>query len=291
VIPAATSTPVGFRADFARLARSQSRRYVGRFRAARAYPGRSAVHALRTATRRLLALLLLIEAGLAAAGDPELERLLRRPFKACGKVRDLQVMTRSVRVSRIRHPEVAPFLRHLEQRLARQRRRLLERLAEAHPRRLERAFRDLAARIEAGPLPTARPDPLAALLARELARTRQAAEAASRAGSASDVASIHRARLAIKCHRYQAELLRRMHAPFAAPGIEQLRRFQAALGAIADDTALLESLDAYATAHPKAGVKLARYRLRIERGRQRRIARYLPTLVRRARSSASRRRS
>jgi CHAD domain-containing protein len=282
---------VALRADFARLIRSQSRRYQKRFRAARAYPGQSAVHALRTATRRLLALLLLIEAGLAAAGDPELERLLRRPFKACGKVRDLQVMSRRVRASRIRYPQVAPFLRHLEQRLARQRRRLRERLAEAHPRRLERAFGDFAARIESGPLTPARPDPLGVLLERELARTRHAAEAASKAGSAADVASIHRARLAIKCHRYQAELLRRLHAPFASQGIEQLRRFQAALGAIADDTALLASLDAYATLHPKAGAKLARYRLRIERARQRRIGRYLPTLVRRARSSASRRRS
>jgi len=126
----------------------------------------------------MLALLLLIDASQPGAARRELESELRRAFKASGKLRDLQVVSRSVSACQIRYPEVTPFLRHLERLLARQQRHLMKRLRVAHPRRIERAFRCIAAGIASSAPPAGRRDPLTSRLARELARSRQAARAA-----------------------------------------------------------------------------------------------------------------
>ena len=65
----------------------------------------------------------------------------------------------------------------------------------------------------------------------------------------------------------------------AAASIAQLRSFQTALGGITDRTTLLRAIDAFAREHPREGARLATFRRRIDRERQRLMARYLPELV------------
>jgi CHAD domain-containing protein len=270
------------RGALARITRSQALLYLRLIAAARADPTTSNVHALRATTRRVQALLSLLGAIESVAQRRKFSNTLRGPFKACGRVRDLQVMRRSLRTRLISHPELAPLLKHLEQRLRRERRRLGKQLADAHPRRIERRLRKLAVAIENASPPPGRRDRTAILLRSELERSRHSALSAANAATASDADSLHEARLAFKHYRYQIELCKPLSLRFTSPDIRQLRRFQDALGGITDRQIMLRSIDAYMRAHPKAGRRLLPYRAQTEHARQRLIERYLPRIRQRA---------
>jgi CHAD domain-containing protein len=269
------------RGALARIARSLALLYLRLIAAVRTDPTTSNVHALRSTTRRVQALLSLLGAIEPVARRRKLNTTLRDPFKACGRVRDLQVTRRSLRTDLISHPELAPLLKHLEQRLRKERRRLVGQLADAHPRRIERRLRKLALEVET-PLPRGRGDRTAIQLRSELERSRRSALSTARAATASDADSLHKARLAFKHYRYQVELCRPLALPYASPDIRRLRRLQDALGGITDRQIMLRTIDAYMNAHPKAGRRLLPYRAQVEQARQRLIERDLPRISQRA---------
>jgi len=267
---------------------AESRHYRKSFRAARTEASPGHVHDLRTATRRVRAALSLAAALHPQAKLHELQAELRGPFKACGRLRDLQLMKRVVGRQRGRHQELGALFMHVAALLEQQRRRLGRRLANGHPRRLERRLRGLAAEVE-----DAAPNRAAGAkqsLVRALKRSERDMVARQRLATAADPVSLHRARLAFKARRYQLELVRPVLSPLAADmQIRRLRRLQAALGAITDRTALLRVIDEFAGVDLPSRAALRAFRQRIEGERQRLIARYLPEIApaRRARSSAS----
>ncbi len=251
-----------------RLLRAESRNYLRRLLAARARPQRAPVHALRVATRRLQALLGLLQPICAGARDPELERTLRAIFESCGRLRDLQVMRRSVAAAADRYPQAAPFLAHIDRRRAKARRRLQQRLATAHPRRLRRQLDALAVAIAAALATPAARARAASLLAQQLARTRRAAQRARRGIGSAAAQPLHRARIALKSRRYEAELLRSLGIGARAADARQLQRRQDALGAITDCDRLLERLQAYCRKHPAASRALAPFGAAVRRQRR-----------------------
>jgi hypothetical protein len=67
-----------------RLVSDQSEHYVRTVADARKRPSRAAVHALRVATRRLLAMRELLRFVDPSARNGKLERYLSNPFRPCG---------------------------------------------------------------------------------------------------------------------------------------------------------------------------------------------------------------
>lgn len=271
---------------FAQVIRAQSRRYLKSFKAVRRNASTAHVHALRTATRRVLAALSLTAAIYPQGSHRKLEAALQGPFKSCGHLRDLQLMKRVVSSFRRRHPEVAQLLAYIGRLLEKQQQRLTRRLARAHPRRMEHTLQKLAARIEAGSKASVRGRSTTQLLTRELERSRRSMETLRRHATASNADSLHRARLAFKAHRYQLELVKPLLAPFPASHIRQLRQFQTALGAITDRTTLLRAIDDFREKNPRSAGDILPYRERIERERRRLIGRYLPEIARSGRATS-----
>jgi len=277
----------------ARVADAETRRYLECLRAVRRKASVSRVHALRTATRRLLALVALSAALDPKGGYRKLRAALLPPFKAAGRVRDLQLMQRVVGRYGRRHPEAEPLQSHLRGRLDKQQQRLARRVAGGRERRISRRLRALRDRAQT---PAATPGSAAvarARLRRELERTRRTMHARSRSVATHDAASVHRARLAFKEHRYQLELTGALFRSAPSAPLHRLRQFQSALGAITDRTVLLQLIDAFVRRRPRRAASLDSYRRRIERERSALAARHLAELVaaRRARSRASSRRS
>ena len=251
-----------------RLLQAQSRNYLRCLLAARARPQRAPVHALRVATRRLQALLGLLRPICADARDPEFERTLQQIFKSCGRLRDLQVMRRTIAAAAGRYPDTAPFLAHIDRRLAKARGRLEQRLAVAHPRRLRRQSGALTMALATALATPAARARAAARLARQLERARGAAQGARHGLGATDPTSLHRARIVLKSCRYEAELLRSLGLGVRAAEVRQLQRHQDALGAITDRDRLLERLQAFTRKHPEARRGLGPFGAAIRRERR-----------------------
>lgn len=258
-----------------RLVLEQSECYVRALVAARKRPRRAAVHAVRVATRRLLAMRELLRFVDPGAGTGRLELYLGEPFRPCGRLRDLQVIQRRVRMLLPRFPEAQKFLQALERRERKARDRAARALDGAHPRRIARLLASLASRLDE--LTTDRAGRNRAMRRVELrirAAHRAAKEARARAKSG-DPDLIHRARLALKSHRYMVELAESLGLHFVASEVESLSRLQAEMGEITDRTMLLHALDAHRDKHPRAGARLAHLRAYIERERNKLISRYL----------------
>jgi CHAD domain-containing protein len=102
------------------------------------------IHELRIATRRMLALVA-FAAALAPSGKWRvLERELRRPFKACARLRDLQATRAQLRKMRGRGAVLQLMLAEMNEAVRRHRRRTAEHLAAARPRRTCRKIIRLA---------------------------------------------------------------------------------------------------------------------------------------------------
>ena len=258
-----------------RLVLEQSEQYVRAVVDARKRPRRAAVHAVRVATRRLLAMRDLLQFVHSGAGNRALELYLDEPFRSCGRLRDLQVMQRRLRLLLPRFPEAAQFLGVLERRERKARVRAARALDAAHPRRVARLLAGLAAQLDEVTADRAGRDrEMRRVESRIRAAHRAAIKARARARSG-DPDLIHRARLALKSHRYMVALAESLGLHFVASEVEGLSRVQAEMGEITDRTMLLHALDAHRDKHPRAGTRLARLRAYVERERGRLISRYL----------------
>jgi CHAD domain-containing protein len=258
-----------------RLVSEQSEHYVRAVAAARKRPGRAAVHVLRVATRRLLAMRELVRFAGPSACDGTLERYLSEPFRPCGRLRDLQVIQRRVRALLPRFPEAQQFLRALKQRERKAKARAARALDEAHPRRVARLLARLVTKIDEVTADRAGRNRAIRLVALQIGAARRAAKAAHARAKTGDPDLIHHARLALKAHRYMVELAESLGLHFVASEVEGLSRLQAEMGEITDRTMLLHALDAYRDEHPRAGARMALVRATVARERTRLIARYL----------------
>ncbi|MDE2252390.1 MAG: CHAD domain-containing protein [Gammaproteobacteria bacterium] len=251
--------------------RAESDGYECALRAARS--GRQGdVHALRIATRRMLALVE-FAAALAPSGKwPALVRELRRPFRRCARLRDLQTMR--ARLRRMRDAGAAPraalqaMLDSLDDSLRRRRDRTIAQLAAARPRRTCRRIMQLAAARLA-------PDPSAVAVRACLDRSRQAVRAACRRMCKGGMKALHRARVAIKACRYQFELAPALGARVRPAELRVLRSLQKQLGAITDLELLRRETKQSARRHPGRRRALGQIRRRIGRESEQRRARVL----------------
>lgn len=260
-----------------RLVLEQSELYVRALVAARKRQRRAAVHAVRVATRRLLAMRELLRFVDPDAGNGRLELYLGEPFRPCGQLRDLQVIQRRIRMLLPRFPEGKKFLRALGRQERKAKARAARALDEAHPRRIARLLASLASRLDELTTDRVGRDRAMRRVALRVRTANRAAKEARIRAKTGDPDLIHVARLALKSHRYMAELAKSLGVYFVSTEVESLSRLQATMGEITDRTMLLHALDSYRGKHPRAGSRLAHLRAFIERERGRLISRYLAT--------------
>lgn len=201
----------------------------------------AAVHELRVETRRVLALLDLLEALHFEDSLKKLRKTFKRRLDAFDALRDTQVQLRLLKPLWRDYPEA----RELRSRLRGHEKRLVSKLARkigatkyGRPsrrlRQIQRALRDC---LDA---PThATSDALASAVLQE-AFDRVAA--LRRQVRPSDTATIHRARVAFKRFRYMSELLRPLLPAITAARLNRMREYQAMAGDIQDLEVLLARL-------------------------------------------------
>lgn len=237
--------------------------YLVAVRAARRRAGRRAIHQLRIVTRRVLALREVLQAIDPTPADERLESHLQRPFRRCGRLRDLQLMAQRLNTLA---PQTAAG-RHLRRVVKRRERRARERteraLANAHPRRVATML-NAAARRAGTRLLDRR---ARAVGLRAISRCVQQAEddllAARLRATGGEATAIHRARIALKQCRYLLELVAPLGLTPTPGEYDQLRRLQQALGALTDCSTMLRILARYADAHPAEAQRLGPLRREI----------------------------
>jgi len=206
-------------------------------RTCRKRPTPARVHALRVATRRLLAPVALVEVVDETNGKA-LRKALRRLMKVTGKARDAQVQLRRVETLLPQHPELRPFSRHLKKKARRAARRVGSRLSQDKVEGLlNRQVQALAERSSESTLEK--------MLRRALRSTMTGVPRSLKAGSP-NAKSFHRGRLAVKEARYLAETLRPLFKPDRGRWMQDLRRRQQLTGRIHDLQNLVTRLGRYA---------------------------------------------
>jgi CHAD domain-containing protein len=265
------ASPAALPRHLAACVKAQRRHYRKRLERCQRKFSESAVHQLRIQTRRLLALLELLQA--LHVGDSL--RRTRKAFKnrldAFDELRDTHVQLLLLKALRTDFPE----LRELDARLRRREGKLVGALRHgikaARQARLEKRLKALEKSLRKLPAPPARRN--AAALAEAFA----AVVALRRRIHRRDPRTIHRTRVAFKRYRYMAELLR----PFL-PGVTpelmlRMRRYQARMGDVQDVEVLLAGL-ALADKKGRLAPGLARrLRLALRQRRARLVDDYLQT--------------
>jgi len=220
---------------------------------------------------------------LSSAKRRKVEVALDGPFKACGRVRDLQLIEAAVSAERSNDADITALRRSIGRRLRKKKHRLERLLARDHPRRIKRPLLTLAAEICGKSANPRQRDQVAATLFHNMERCIRNDDGASLRGVTPD--SIHKTRKTLRAYRYQLALALRLGVPISADRLRKLTRVQAALGTINDRSILLSMLNRFIKRRPQAD-SLQRYRFCIEKQCDRLIQRQLP-----ARATAGRVRS
>lgn len=198
-------------------------------------PGDEAVHDLRVAIRRLVALVELLRELLPGTRLGKVRRDLKRQFRELGSLRDTQVMHDTLAREFQRPLVLARLLPWLGARVSRCRRRVSRDLRRVRTGRTVRRLRAVGKRLQAGE--ALRDDPLQAL-DRQFAVV--AGEAALVDGNRPD--TIHRLRIAFKRFRYRVEILHPLVLGYPRARLDAMDAFQTLMGAVQDATVLRQTL-------------------------------------------------
>ena len=236
--------PVALSHHLAGRVRATRRRYRKRLARCQEAFSEKAVHDLRVETRRVLALVGLLETLHFKDGLNRLSRLFKKRLDSFDDLRDTQVQLRLLKPLWRQFPEAREFrtqLRQHEQRLITGHAREIKSVGHARPNRklkeLQKVLRKRAGRkgrdssesLVLSALQAAF-DQVVALRANVFRR---------------DVAAIHRMRVAFKRYRYMSELLQPFQPWLTTARCRRMRIYQAMAGEIQDIVVLLERLDHY----------------------------------------------
>lgn len=201
-----------------------------------------AVHDLRIAVRRLLALIALLRVVVPHAHLEKLRVVCKKQLDSLDGLRDTQVLLLEIAQTNEQLPELAPLRTHLQKR-----EKVLLAAAKRQVRRFKIARRQtLGAR--ASLTKVKRADLIPALLkvvddAYLVVCQRQAQV------DPAQPPTIHRVRIAFKKFRYMLEIIHPVVPNFPAAQLDKLRDYQTAMGAIQDVEVLLRVVTDFSTRH------------------------------------------
>jgi CHAD domain-containing protein len=255
--------------------KSAWRSYRRAFKRCQGKLSRGTVHQLRLETRRLLALVDLFDPLMAEDAAGKVSRLFKPPFKASGRLRDVQVMLCDVERRLRRFPDAKRFKKELlrrEKRLGRQLERELQRTRlKPLKNRMDALRKELRGTVKKA---DGRHRAWVCLF-RGMDRAFANVMARRRGIAPMHPQAIHRTRIVFKKFRYMVEQLRLLVPGLAGGSSGRLRGHQKLMGDIQDCETLLAALDKFMRKEKAEGRRLRKFRAAVKRDHDRFMARYL----------------
>jgi CHAD domain-containing protein len=251
------------------------RKYRKAFDRCRRKFSEDSVHQLRVETRRLLALLDLLDRLVSGKEHDALRRLLKALFDSSASLRDTQVQWLFVQKHRRRFPEaelLSDVLTRRKNRLVKKLKKKLHRSGEKETKKLASALRGKfdGALLEAG-LRARGP----AIILRHADATFARVVGLRRRIDPARAETIHRTRVAFKKFRYLVELLQPLLPGVSRRKLKVMHDYQNLMGEIQDLEILQETLDKYVGKKAELVPSLQSFRQEIERQHAALVARYL----------------
>ncbi|WKJ91572.1 CHAD domain-containing protein [Methylomonas montana] len=227
------------------------RKYRKRLKACRQTANEDNVHELRVSTRRLLALIELLQALQPQPALRRIRKTLKNQLDGFDELRDTQVMLFEIAKTMPALPELEPFLAHLhrrEQQLLAESQSLV---AGLYQPKLRRKIVKIGNRFKAR---TADTDLHAALLA---AIDKVYADTINRYQviDPRDLASIHHLRIAVKKLRYLLISVQAIITDLPEDHSKHLQRYLTRMGDIQNATVLLQTLEIFFLAAVPPAIK------------------------------------
>jgi len=250
-------------------------RYRRQYKRCQKHCSEKSVHQLRVETRRVLALLDLLEVALPSSALDFARKGLKSLFKKFSKLRDTHVQGNAVHQHLPLFPEAAPF----NSWLAKQEKRLVDRASTEIKRAKLRKVKKAIETVQTDLLDLTRRGSESDLAAKKLiaaaAQAYQEAHTLKVRIDPADSQTIHRTRVAFKNFRYTVELLRPV-LPGATPGrLKAMQAYQTLMGRVQDVEVLTATFDRFCKRHPKKTRTIQIYRHHLECERAARISDYL----------------
>jgi CHAD domain-containing protein len=249
---------------------SARRRYRKRLARCQKKFSENAVHDLRTETRRILALLDLLEALRFGESFAKLRKTFKKRLDAFDDLRDTHVQRVLLKPMWKTFPEAKEFKKHLRKCEKQLECEMSRHIKAAKCGRLNRCLKDTEKSLRqcASNPPTggsARQSQLLLSIAfrRVLVLRRQIRRGVPK--------TIHRLRIAFKRFRYTAELLQPFLPHFTPQRLERMKDFQDAAGNIQDVAVLLERIDKDIKHGEINGTCVKKLRRELQRSEQRAI--------------------
>jgi CHAD domain-containing protein len=228
-----------------RLLKKMWKDYLKSFRRCRTKFSKDSVHRLRVESRRLLAVLNLLETLLDQTSVAQPRRLLKKSLRGLGKLRDTQVQLLDIGNNLRSFPGVKGFYKALGQRERRLVRQVGARLCRTRLRKIKTnmaAMRKEARCVLANPTHELRHrEALARALNQALVRVTVLHSQCR----ADNLKTFHRLRVALKEFRYTIELLQPLLPGGIKEELKMLRETHDRLGAIQDACVLVAVLEKF----------------------------------------------
>lgn len=234
-----------------RLLKQVWKDYLKSFRRCRTKFSKDSVHRLRVESRRLLAVLNLLETVVGRAPVAQPRRLLKKSLGGLGKLRDTQVQLLDIGNKLKLFPEAKAFHQALAQRERRLVRQVGARLCRTRLRKIKAsmaALRKEARRMLANPPHELRHrEALARAINQALVRVTVLRSRCR----ADNLKTFHRLRVALKEFRYTIELLLPVLPGGIKDELKMLREVHDRLGAIQDACVLVALLEKFCRKKPR----------------------------------------
>lgn len=248
------------------------KKYRKQFRDCRSRFSEKGVHDLRVETRRLLALLALLEPFLGK--DLKLERLLKHTLDHFSELRDTQVQLQEVEQLCKRFSAARLFHRHLLKREKQCARCAQKKIRQIKTTRLARlmakARADLKQQCQERPASS-----VARMLAGVAWRAFERTCALRERIDPRNTRTIHRTRVAFKKYRYIMETLAGYMPQLNVVSLERMHDYQGLMGEVQDSNVLLSAVIEYCHDRGMESKASIRFQSELERRRQRLTVRYL----------------
>lgn len=234
-----------------------------------------AVHELRVATRRLMALFTLLSCVPGRAVGESGRRALKAHLKALNELRDTHVQRLFLEQQMPRFPElflVRDFLQRRERRLAKAVPAVLEGFKT---RKREKWVASLCAEFNRQPGGGRRQAQLLAAVMRGATQAFAEVVARRREIDPADLGTIHRTRIAFKRFRYMVESLSPAFTGLGKRDLRPLAVYQRKMGTLQDLEVMRDCLDRFARAHQGAEVLLRPFCRQLQRRRTRSLRCFL----------------
>lgn len=218
------------------------RTYRSEQKRCRKKPTEEAVHDLRVATRRLLALIELLR---VVAPHPRLQKLrtsLKDQLAELNELRDTQVMLIEVSESLVEIPDLKPFQKFLKKREKRLLHSTVKAIKSAKQAKVKKRMNAVRKKIFKQKLDSN----LDRLMLKAVDEQFETVMQRYQRVDPTIPASIHHMRVAFKKFRYMIEIVRPLIPKFPKENIVRMHDYQDMMGSIQDTEVLLSALDDFA---------------------------------------------